>query len=111
MVDILLRMLRGDPATPRLSPKEALALRLLVSGGEQYGLELVKASEGELKRGTVYVTLNRMEEKGLIESRLAHVEPWAGGPRKRLYRVTGEGARVLRAWERAAMALTAELGR
>jgi DNA-binding PadR family transcriptional regulator len=31
---------------------------------ELYGLQLVAASRGRLKRGTVYVTLRRMEEKG-----------------------------------------------
>ena len=33
-----------------------------------YGLQLVEQSEGALKRGTVYVTLGRMEAKGLVES-------------------------------------------
>ena len=31
-----------------------------------YGLELVTESEGALKRGTVYVTLGRLEEKGYV---------------------------------------------
>ena len=57
-------------AVPTLPPKEALILELLVQESELYGLQLVAASKGRLKRGTVYVTLGRMEEKGFITSRL-----------------------------------------
>ena len=51
-----------------LPRKEQHILELLVSGGPMYGLQLVDRSEGELKRGTVYVTLARMEAKGLVQS-------------------------------------------
>ena len=49
---------------PKLSPKEMLTLEMLISNGEMFGLEMVEASEGELKRGTIYVTLQRMSDKG-----------------------------------------------
>lgn len=62
-----------------------------------YGLELVEASEGALKRGTVYVTLGRMQEKGFVESRPERPAGASGLPR-RLYRPTGLGLRVLDAW-------------
>jgi hypothetical protein len=48
---------------PRLSAKESLILDLLAHRGELYGLQLVAASRGRLKRGTVYVTLGRMEPR------------------------------------------------
>ena len=51
-----------------LPKKEQRILELLVSEGPQFGLQLVDASHGELKRGTVYVTLARMEAKGLVDS-------------------------------------------
>ena len=54
---------------PRLSPKESLIVELLLRDAELYGLQLVAASRGRLKRGTVYVTLGRMEDKGFIASR------------------------------------------
>jgi DNA-binding CsgD family transcriptional regulator len=54
---------------PTLSAKERIVLELLVSSGPKYGLQLVDESRGRLKRGTVYVTLGRMEQKGLVESR------------------------------------------
>jgi len=83
---------------PSLSRKEALILEMLVSGRrELYGLEMVDASNGELKRGTIYVTLQRLQEKGLIESRQeARTAPEIGIPR-RLYQITGLGQRVWKA--------------
>lgn len=85
---------------PRLSSKEALILRLIVAKGQMYGLELVAESDGELKRGTVYVTLSRMADKGYVES---HAVPHGDdiGPPRRIFRATGYGMRVLRALELA----------
>ena len=51
-----------------MSPTESLVMELL-RGRERYGLELVDASGGTLKRGSVYVILARMEEKGFVDSR------------------------------------------
>ena len=65
---ILCRMSQKAPRPPTLSGKEYLVLELLVANGPSYGLQLVTESKGQLKRGTVYVTLGRMEEKGYVES-------------------------------------------
>lgn len=74
-------------------------LELLVANGKSYGLQLVTASDGRLKRGTVYVTLGRMEEKGYVES---EPDPMAADdlvlPR-RMYRPSPYGLKVLEAWE------------
>lgn len=83
---------------PTLSKKERVVLDFLISKGEMYGLEMVKEST-ELKRGTVYVTLSRMAEKGYVESMLKEAEE--GGPARRVYRATGLGRRVFEAWELA----------
>ena len=83
---------------PRLSAKESLILDLLARDGESYGLQLVAASKGRLKRGTVYVTLGRMEEKGYVTSRAEEAPDGAGGLPRRLYEVTPYGFRVLKAW-------------
>jgi DNA-binding PadR family transcriptional regulator len=95
----------GRAGVPSLSPKEALILKLLAERGEMYGLLLVASSDGKLKRGTVYVTLGRMEEKGYVESRQEAQEPGAIGLPRRLYKPTARGVAVLRAWERAALSL------
>jgi DNA-binding PadR family transcriptional regulator len=88
---------------PSLPAKEAEILALLIARGEMYGLELVKNSDS-LKRGTVYVLLSRMGDKGFVESR--QVQPPDGnGPPKRLYRATGLGVRALRAYTAARAAM------
>ena len=86
-----------DVRLPTLSGKEGLILDLVGRAREMYGLELVAASGGGLKRGTVYVTLARMEEKGFISSRLDDEPPEAGGLPRRLYRATSYGRQLLAA--------------
>ena len=81
------------------SDKELLILCLLsTQPNGMYGLELIKASDERLKRGTVYVTLGRMEEKGFVRSRIDKDGPrkHPGLPRPR-YRITALGARALSA--------------
>ena len=77
-----------------LSPKERLILELL-GDGERYGLALVEASAGALKRGTVYVTLSRMEAQGLVTSWHEEAPPHQGGLPRRLYRRTAWAAELL----------------
>ena len=96
---------------PTLPPKEALILDLLVQEAEMYGLQLVAASKGRLKRGTVYVTLGRMEEKGFITSRLEDAPADEGGLPRRIYEPTAFGRKVLSAYARVARALTPEPAR
>lgn len=86
---------------PSLSPKEAVILRLLIGSGELFGLQLVEKSDGELKRGTVYVTLDRMQDKGFVTSRQEARPEGAAGIPRRLYQVTGLGRRVLETCELA----------
>jgi PadR family transcriptional regulator len=96
---------------PTLPPKEALILELLVGESEMYGLRLVAASRRRLKRGTVYVTLGRMEEKGFITSRLEDAPRESGGLPRRVYRPTAFGRRVLDAYELVHRHLTLEPAR
>ena len=84
---------------PRLSQKEIVILTLLVSMSESYGLALVEASQGHLKRGTIYVTLSRMAKKGYVDSREEPTKEGEIGPPRRVYWVTGKGKRALDAWE------------
>ena len=83
---------------PKLSRTERLILELL-SGEEMFGLQLVEQSKGALKRGTVYVTLGRMQDKGYVESWTEKQPAGAIGLPRRLYRPTAYGLRVLAAWE------------
>jgi DNA-binding PadR family transcriptional regulator len=62
---------------------------------EHYGLELGKAAK--LKSGTLYPTLARLEAAGWLDSAWEDLDPTeAGRPRRRLYRLTGEGERSAR---------------
>lgn len=86
---------------PRLSDKEFVVLQLLIENSEMFGLEMVESSEGELKRGTIYVTLQRMSEKGLVESREEPRPEGEIGIARRIYQATGLGERVFKAQELA----------
>lgn len=79
----------------------------LLESSERYGLELVDASEGRLKRGSIYVTLGRMEAKGFVESRQEDRAAGAIGLPRRLYRPTAYGLKVRDAYRllRDALAL------
>ena len=49
--------------------KKRFVLSFLVAGGYHNGLSIVDASNGLLRRGTVYQTLERMQEENLIRSK------------------------------------------
>lgn len=82
---------------PRLSHIEFVISSLLSENDEMYGLEMVSASGAELKRGTIYVTLQRMMEKGFVESRSQSDT----GVARRRYRLTDLGIKVFKAQELA----------
>ena len=89
---------------PRLSRTEHLILDLL-QDRESFGLELVGRSQGALKRGTVYVTLARMQDKGYVTFHTEALPPGAMGLPRRLYRPTSHGVAVFKIWSRAQRAL------
>jgi PadR family transcriptional regulator PadR len=61
-----------------------------------YGFTLIDRTE--LKSGTLYPLLARLEQAGWLESRWESVDPHvAGRPRRRLYVLTGSGEAVTRA--------------
>lgn len=92
-----------------ISAKEALILGQLAAsaGSELYGLEMVNSSRGELKLGTVYVTLSRLEDKGFITGRKE--EASARTVPRRLYQITGAGRRTYLAWCAAMAAYDQEI--
>jgi PadR family transcriptional regulator, regulatory protein PadR len=96
---------------PTISAKERIVLELLVSSGSKYGLQLVDESRGRLKRGTVYVTLGRMQQKGLVESQHEPATDDADALVRRMYHATAYGRRVLDAWTAVARTFALEPGR
>ena len=45
------------------------------------------------------MTLNRLAEKGMVDSRLVAAPSGERGPERRLFRLTGHGLRCLNAYE------------
>jgi DNA-binding PadR family transcriptional regulator len=84
-----------------LSKTEALILQIMSDNGfkERYGLELLKLSDGKIKRGTIYTTLQRMEDKGFVTSRQEDKPDDVSGIPRRLYNITGTGQKALNAIE------------
>lgn len=84
---------------PKFSATERMIVELLATHDELFGLQMVELSAGRLKRGTVYVTLGRMHDKGYLESRQEAMPAGAIGLPRRLYRPTGFAMRALAAWQ------------
>jgi hypothetical protein len=106
MIPIDLQIVRSiiravDERLPKFSATERQILELLTVHEELFGLQMVELSGGALKRGTVYVTLGRMQEKGYLDSRQEPLPPGAIGLPRRLYRPTGFALRALAAWKAA----------
>ena len=80
--------------------EQLLLLGILRLDGRAYAvpiLEEVQSKTGlELSRGSVYVTLDRLEQKGYLESWFAEPTPERGGKAKRFFRLTPLGADALR---------------
>ena len=85
-----------------------LAILLAVSrlGEAAYGLTVrddISARTGhDYSVGAVYTTLQRLEEKRLVSSRISDPVPTRGGRSRREFRVTAAGEKVLRDARRVA---------
>ena len=75
-------------------------LAILRLGKEAYGIPIldeVSARSGrEVSRATVYVALKRLEQKGLVTSRLGDSTPERGGRAKRFFKLKATGLKALR---------------
>src|SRR6476646_9125537 len=58
--------------------------------------EIQRRTGRKVARGAVYVTLDRLEDKGLLASRLDAATPERGGHPRRFFTVTGTGLTQLR---------------
>ena len=90
-IAIVLSLLFSCKKDPKLSPREQQELE------EQTGREVVVAS--------VYATLERLQERGLVASSLGDSTPERGGRAKRYFRITGAGMREVRDTRRSLMNL------
>ena len=81
--------------------EQTILLAVLRVGDGAYGASIRKELEActgrSVSHGAAYVTLDRLEDKGLLASELGDVAPGRGGRRKRLFRVTRGGIEALKA--------------
>jgi len=79
--------------------EEIVLLAVAIQSGDAYGAAVVSEIEQQMNRpvnlGAVHSALNRLQEKGLVNSEMGGVTPERGGRRKRLYSVTAYGRRAL----------------
>jgi PadR family transcriptional regulator PadR len=75
--------------------EELVLLTIAALVSEAYSVavcdDLTKRTGREVKLGVVHAVLNRLEEKGLIKSKLGEATKARGGKRKRYYSVTSAG--------------------
>lgn len=79
--------------------EQAVLLAVLRLREEAYGRAILKAVQSRLERdvaaGAVHATLERLERKGLLTSRLGPGTPVRAGRARRFYRVQPAGIRAL----------------
>ena len=75
-------------------------LAILRLGRDAYGIpildEVCSRSGRDVSRATVYVALKRLEQKGLLASKLGESTPERGGRAKRFYKLKPAGLKALR---------------
>ena len=75
-------------------------LAILRLGPDAYGIPIldeVSARSGRVvSRATVYVALRRLEQKGLVVSRMGESTPERGGRAKRYFKLRAAGLKALR---------------
>jgi DNA-binding PadR family transcriptional regulator len=103
-------MARGDPQDPPdvlgsflPLPASTFHVLLVLAEGEKHGYavmrEVERISEGAVKMGpgTLYGTIKRMLESGLCEESGKRPDPDLDDERRRYYRITGLGEKVVAA--------------
>lgn len=67
--------------------------------------EILRCTGRTVSRGSIYITLDRLETKGYLKSRLADPTPERGGRAKRYYSLRPLAVETLRETRRALVAL------
>ena len=89
--------------------EQMVLLAVLQAGPEAYGItihdEIRQRARRRVALGAVYMTLDRLEKKGLLTSTLSAPLPERGGRARRCYRVTRPALAALQASRRALFSL------
>lgn len=79
--------------------EEVILLLVGILGEDAYAFKIAAEFESQTQRavsiGATHSALNRLSEKGFLESEMGVSSPERGGRRKRIYKITASGDRVL----------------
>ena len=93
--------------------EKLVMMAVLRLGEDAYGAtiiqELDRRTGREAGAGAVYVALKRLEQKGMVTSRLGESSPHRGGRPKRYFRVRPDGVQALKKAQAAWQAMSAGL--
>jgi PadR family transcriptional regulator len=89
--------------------EQVVLLAVLRLGDGAYAVpvqeEILRCTGRDVSRGSIYITLDRLETKGYLKSRLADPTPERGGRAKRYYTLRPRAVEALRESRRALVAL------
>jgi len=88
-------------AALRLGPEEAYTVSI--------ARDIEKRTGRFVRRASVYITLQRLEAKGMVTTRLGGARPERGGRRPRLVAVTAEGRSAAQSTTQAIQAMIGDL--
>lgn len=98
--------MNNPPPSLRLGEVEQLVLlAVLRLEGAGYAVpirQVIARDAGvDLSRGSIYITLDRLERKGLVESMFSEPTREPGGKSRRLFRIRPPGVQALKSARRA----------
>ncbi|MEO9475229.1 MAG: helix-turn-helix transcriptional regulator [Cyclobacteriaceae bacterium] len=80
--------------------EEVILLLVGILGESAYAFRIAEEFESQTKRavsiGSVHSTLDRLSDKGFLESAMGQPTAERGGRRKRIYTITASGEQVLK---------------
>jgi len=89
--------------------EQVVLLSILRLGDDAYAVsvrdEILRCTGRDVSRGSIYITLDRLETKGYLRSRLADPTPERGGRAKRYYALRPRAIEALRDSRRALVSL------
>jgi len=90
------------PAPTALGTNDLMILLALMRlGDDAYGVPIAREIEATVGRpvalASVYATLERLVERGLVEAELGEPTPERGGRAKKYFKITAKGIREVRA--------------
>ena len=89
--------------------EQVVLLAILRLGDDAYAVpirdEILRCTGRDVSRGSIYITLDRLETKGYLKSRLANPTPERGGRAKRYYALRPRAVEALKESRRALVAL------